>query len=898
MDADRYSRPPKAPTPKVDADGATRRHTDTAGSPHPIPTKAPTKASTNTPTSTHAQTVLLVDDDPITRLLTIAALTERGWRVVEADSGATALERFARELPPVVVVDALMPGMDGFELCARLRKLPGGLHVPVLMLTGLDDEASIARAYEAGATDFFIKSTNQWTLLSERLRYMLRAARLREELAQSQATLNRTQRIARLGNWSLERRTRRFRLSDECSQVLGLPANEGLYDYGSVWTRIDPERTQILARYRKARRDRTVFEMDLRIRRPNGESRIVRVEAEIDTNEAGRVRSLRGVLQDVSERRQSEEKIHQLANYDVLTGLPNRRCFQEQFNASLERARHAGQTVAVLYLDLDRFKQINDTLGHQVGDEILREIANRLSRTVRESDVVARASHDAAAAAGEAGLPPAIATPGRVLAGGGRARKAGWGAGSVARLGGDEFTLLLTELADAQIIDRVAARLLDVLRQPVQVGEDEVFVSGSIGAAIYPRDGTDADTLIRKADIAMYSVKEEGRNGWRVFSSTMASTATAERWRVESALHRALERNELVLEYQPKVNVATGEIVGAEALMRWHHEGQLVPPSAFIAVAEDSGLIVPLTEWAIHNVCDQLCIWQKQGLALVPISINISSRHVQRANLFKPVHAALERTSIPAGLIELELTETVLMHNLTTALPLLQSLKQLGVSLSIDDFGTGYSSLAYLKRLPIDTLKIDRSFVRDLDIAQGGDGAAIVAAIIAMSKSLKLRVVAEGVETRDQMQRLFEQGCQLMQGWLFAKSLSQDHFLQLLQARRRDPQWQVQFETRTGVRPSAPQTHSNGTHFGVLAHQGGTPSAVRGRPPTLNAPHAAEPAPTERSVVEPPMTPSANALELSQVQMPQMQVPGVEAEDSSAVERARRWAHRFLGRER
>jgi EAL domain-containing protein (putative c-di-GMP-specific phosphodiesterase class I) len=306
--------------------------------------------------------------------------------------------------------------------------------------------------------------------------------------------------------------------------------------------------------------------------------------------------------------------------------------------------------------------------------------------------------------------------------------------------------------------------------------------------ALFPQHGDDVETLLRKADIAMYAVKDAGRNGWQVFNDAM-NTATAERWRLETALHRALERNELVLHYQPRVDVLAGRVVGAEALMRWQRGDDLVAPAEFIALAEETGLIVPITEWAIAEVCRQIARWRDAGIAPVPVSVNISSRHVQRADLVAPVARALEASGLSAALLELELTETVLMHNLSAALPLLQALKQLGVSISIDDFGTGYSSLAYLKRLPIDTLKIDRSFVRELE--SSGDNAAIVAAIIAMARSLKLRVVAEGVKTRAQMQALLAEGCHLMQGWLFARALPADDMGALLRAGGRDPGWPV-----------------------------------------------------------------------------------------------------------
>jgi len=703
--------------------------------------------------------VLLVDDDPVARLLTASALAERSWRVIEAEGGAQALEFFVLHKPDVVVLDALMPDIDGFVACERLRRLPDGEHVPVLMLTGLDDELSIARAYEAGATDFFVKTNNQWTLLSERLRYMLRSARMRDALAESQAKLTKAQRIARLGSWEWDIDRHWVRVSEECFAISGLVRQEeGLADW-FVWTRLlDDDRLRVEAIVRDALARGGQVQFECRLVRPNGQVRMVHIEAEVDRNEAGRAISMHGVLQDITERKQAEDQIRQLANYDSLTALPNRRFFRDQFAASLERARQHGTQVAVLFIDIDRFKQINDTLGHQVGDQLLREVAKRLHLAVRETDTVARADDHAADSA---------------------ALYRGAASTSVARLGGDEFTILLSDLTSADVVNRVAQRLLETLRLPIACGGHEVFATASIGVAVFPNDGDDVETLVRKADIAMYSVKDNGRNGWQMFNDAM-NTATAERWRLETALHRALERQELVLHYQPKIDVASGRIVGAEALMRWKREDRLVPPAEFIAVAEETGLIVPITEWAINEVCRQIVAWRSVGVQDVPVSVNVSSRHLQRASLAVPIQSALAATGLAASLLELELTETVLMHNLDSALHLLRALKSIGVTISIDDFGTGYSSLSYLKRLPIDTLKIDRSFVRDLESSL--DNAAIVAAIIAMSRSLRLRVVAEGVESQGQMTRLFEQGCHLQQGWLFAKALTSDEFARLMRA--------------------------------------------------------------------------------------------------------------------
>jgi PAS domain S-box-containing protein len=718
--------------------------------------------------------VLLIDDDPVVRLLTVAALTERGWRVVEAGSGNEALALFARERPQVIVLDAIMPAPDGFETCERLRRLAGGEHIPVLMLTGLDDERSIARAYEVGATDFFVKTNGQWTLLSERLRYMLRAAHTREELLTSQAKLNKAQRIARLGSWEWDFQSQRIRVSEECRVVVGLSVADGEISERHAWSRVVPEdRPRIEKLFREGFDGASTLTFESGVLHPDGRARIVRVEAEFERDAGGRAVAMHGVIQDVTERRQAEDQIRRLANYDSLTGLPNRRYLREEFGATIERARAAEHVLALLFVDIDRFKHINDTLGHEIGDQVLREVAWRLHSTVRETDTVARVAHGAQ-------RHP------RLRAGENEAQPRG--DSRVARLGGDEFTVLLTHVNDQQDVDRILQRLVDAIRVPIDCFGHEVHVGASIGVALFPRDGEDVDSLLRKADLAMYAAKAKGGNGWRAFSESM-NIAVAARWHMEAGLHHALERDELILYYQPKIDTTTGQIVGAEALMRWMRDGDIVAPGEFIGTAEETGLIVPITEWAIDKVCWQISDWRRRGMPAVPIALNISGGHFQRGNLAAPVRAALAHNGVAAQLLEMELTETILMRGLDVALPLLEELKNLGISISIDDFGTGWSSLAYLKRLPIDTIKIDRSFVLELEVS--ADSAAIVAAIIAMANALKLRTIAEGVETPGQVQALRAEGCALMQGFLFSRPLAADAFARLVnEAQMRRAPWQ------------------------------------------------------------------------------------------------------------
>jgi len=591
---------------------------------------------------------------------------------------------------------------------------------------------------------------------------LLRAANLRAELVVSQAKLNDAQRIARLGSWDWDLRSGRIRVSDECRTILGLPAINGELADWQVWSRVvvdDRGRIERLYREHLDRGANLTFEAGAV--HADGRARVVRVEAEFERDEGGRASGMHGIVQDVTERRQAEEQIRRLANYDSLTGLPNRRYQREEFGATIERARTAKSLLALLFVDIDRFKQINDTLGHEVGDQVLREISWRLHATVREGDTVAREGSGAS-------RPGASRAPESTPLDRGESR--------VARLGVDEFTVLLARLGNVNDVERIVQRLLEAIATPIDCFGHELVVSASVGVALFPRDGEDVDSLLRKADLAMYAAKAKGGNGWRAYSESM-NVAVSDRWHLEAGLHRAVERRELVLHYQPKIDVATGRMVGAEALMRWVRDGEIIPPGEFIRIAEETGLIVPITEWAIDHACWQISAWRGQGLAPLPIALNISSRHFQRGNLAAPVRAALARWELGAQLLEIELTETVLMQDLEVARPLLQELKHLGLSIAIDDFGTGYSSLAYLRRLPIDTIKIERSFVQELEFS--ADSAAIVAAIIALANALKLRIVAEGVETPGQMDALFAQGCTLMQGFLFSRPLTAEAFLQL-----------------------------------------------------------------------------------------------------------------------
>ena len=705
--------------------------------------------------------VLLVDDDEVTLMLTAEALRERGFEITEANSGERALAMLADWSPDIIVLDAMMPGLDGFETCHALRAAPGFENMPVLMLTGLDDEASITRAYQVGATDFFVKST-QWSLLSGRLRYLLRSSRTRQELERSKSKLARAQDLARMGSFDWRQGDAHsalpasggLQLAPEALRVFGFSPQDKLSLRRLVRMVPMPERRGLTRVLAEVQAQSTVLAIDVPINLPDGRPRIVHIEAEPEFSEHGHNIGYTGIVQDVTDRRVAEDRIRHLANFDALTGLPNRRQLIWRTERALDHARRLGHLAALLLIDLDRFKVINDTLGHAAGDELLVEVARRLRSCVRHSEQVMDAALESAGVRNHRTLE------------------------AVGRLGGDEFVALLPEVADESDAERVSLRILEAMREPIFVGGQECFVTASVGIAMFPRDGASVVDLMRNSDVAMYSVKGAGRNDRAIYSPMLAGRGR-EKLELESALHKAIERNELVLHYQPKIDVRSARMVGAEALMRWQRGTSLVPPGDFIPLAEETGLIVPLSEWALKEAARQAKIWQVNFGFADSIAVNLPARLFERSDLVEHIHQCVSTYGVPHRAIQLEITESGLMKDLQNVIPSLHRLTEIGVEISIDDFGTGYSSLAYLTTLPISELKIDRSFVRDLGITP--QSSAVVTAIIALARSLGLRVIAEGVENLRQMEVLHRLGCGVMQGFLFSRPVPPDELERWLQ---------------------------------------------------------------------------------------------------------------------
>jgi diguanylate cyclase (GGDEF)-like protein/PAS domain S-box-containing protein len=472
--------------------------------------------------------------------------------------------------------------------------------------------------------------------------------------------------------------------------------------------------------------------------RKDGSGFPVMLMSDVVADAEGNAMGLITTCEDITPRKDFEKKIVNLAHYDILTSLPNRYLFHDRLTKAAEFSCRYGRTMAVLFIDLDHFKKINDNFGHSTGDQLLQRVAERLAKCVRASDSVARLSTD---------------TAGSI----------------VARFGGDEFTILLPEIAGREDLVKIARRILHSLSLPVSLGERELFVQASIGIALCPADGADVETLLKKADMAMFCAKESGRNSFHFYSDSMRD-AKSKRYEIESDLRKALERNEFQLFYQPQIDIRTRKITGFEALLRWVQPGSVVvPPAAFIDIAEETGLIVPIGDWVIRNACEQVRTWLAAGFNSVAATVNISGIQLQQEGFVRTVSHILGEAGFDPRHLQLELTETAAMQRIAETLAKLVDLRTMGLGLSLDDFGTGYSSLNYLKRFPLTTLKIDQSFVRDL--IHDDRTAAITKAIIMLGHGLNLTVIAEGVETVSQASFLCKHGCDGIQGFLICEPL-------------------------------------------------------------------------------------------------------------------------------
>lgn len=688
--------------------------------------------------------VLIVDDDPVLRLMAGEVLVDAGYRIVEADSAEAGLRQFHQQGIDLILLDVMLPGISGFEACRRLRTDPRGARIPIIVMTGREDRQAIVDAFDSGATDFITKPL-VWGLLPYRVRYALRGSHLLAEATRSHELLARSQRLANMGSWEWTRASGALECSDELRRIHGDSAAAAPGTLHSLLTVVhEDDRERVQAALMQARDRAQAHAIEFRIRRGDGVVRRLFEQTDIECDERGEVVAIRGIRLDITEQAEADHRIRLLANTDALTGLPNRGLFRQLAAAHL--ARNAGGKCALLFVCLTDFPRINEQLGPAVADQVLLTVSGRLRQCM-------------------GGEPGGSLDASRNL---------------VARFGGGEFLLLLTDVSDALVALRAAEWLVRALRQPVPAGPYPLDVAACIGIAVAPQDGGDLDSLLNNAGTAAHAAKETMDSPVRLYNEAM-SADLRQRLALQSELRRALDEGELRLHYQAKVNLRSSRTCGAEALLRWEHPRLgLLGPEAFIAIAEQSGLIVAITEWVVGEVARQQAQWRDAGLALVPVSVNLAAASLQGDAIVDCVEDALREHRLASRWLDLEVTESSLMHDMDRSCDVLRRLKALGIRLSIDDFGVGYSSLSYLQRFPVDVLKIDRSFINDL--STGSSDARLAAAIIAMGISLGLELVAEGIETPEQADFLASRGCHVAQGFLFARPIDAEAFGRLLAA--------------------------------------------------------------------------------------------------------------------
>ena len=675
--------------------------------------------------------ILVVDDDPTARLLMRAALRKAGYDVHLAVSGEDALHQFETDRFDLVMLDVEMPGMNGHDVCARLREHVGDL-LPIVMVTGMDDLQSVERAYDSGATDFLAKPIH-WALIGHRVKYLLRGHQALLELGAAQArTAAILEAIPDL-LFEMDIDGRYLDYHSPRAQMLAVPAAELI---GRTVTDVLPPEaarvcfaalnTALAQGYSSGEQFQLVLEQGVRW-----------FELSVSRKPSGQPERPHFIVlsRDITERKVAEERITRLAYFDGLTGLPNRQSFLERVDREIHRAGLGQRKLAVMFMDLDGFKNVNDTMGHSAGDLILKWAADRLAQGLRPSDVL---SHATEATAGV----------------------------ELSRLGGDEFTALIRDIARPEDAIVVAHRVGQLMRRPFVVDGREVTLTTSIGIAIFPDDGLDAATLLKHADTAMYHAKNTGRDNARLYTASLTAQAM-ERMELDTSLRLAMERNEFHLVYQPQIDIATGCASSVEALIRWSHPVRgLVPPFEFIPLAEQNGLIERIGQWVLHTACTDAAAWNREGRA-VTVAVNLSPVQFRDPGLLQMVIDTLADTGLAPARLELEVTEGALMENTATTIATLHALRAHGVGIALDDFGTGYSSLSYLTRMPINRLKVDRCFVNGL--FEGGEHSAIVRAVLAMAETMGMSVTAEGVETLAQARALKGMDCDSLQGFYFSR---------------------------------------------------------------------------------------------------------------------------------
>ena len=701
--------------------------------------------------SINEQKILIVDDDPVVLKSLKDLLTVRGYLTHTAIGGQEAIVQLEQTEFDLVLLDLHMPYVNGHDVMAHIRS--HRINTSVIVVSGETSFEAAKNACTQGAYDFLRKpyATDELILT---INNALKEKRLQKQNRQMQKQMMESERLHRyIVNTSpdiiyiLDQDGHFTFVNERIESLLGFSKEEIIgKHYSFLVHKDDLEQARYVFNERRiGNRASKNVELRLKCKLDSGEhhfnTRTLPIELSSmgmysDNEDNKSYLGTYGIARDITERKKAEETINFQAYHDLLTKLPNRALLRDRLSLAITQAKRDNEQLAVMFLDLDRFKNINDSLGHMIGDELLQQVSSRLKDCIREGD-------------------------------------------TLARFGGDEFTLLLPRISqgrkDAAML---AQKITDTLKKPFRIDGHELYVSASIGIALYPQDGTRIDSLIKHADIAMYHVKGQGKNGYQFYSNEM-NAPYFEKLSLETGIHKALDNEEFSLVYQPQINLRTGDIIGVEALLRWDHpELGAIPPCEFIPFAEESGMIVDIGHWVIENAAAEMEKWRDSGLPPVRMAINMCARQLMEPDIVKFIIATLRRHKLPGSSFEIEITENAIMDDMDSIIRKLTELSQFGITIAIDDFGTGYSSLSYLHKLPIQTLKIDRTFLKESRINKGDN--TIINTIVAMAKGLNLNVVAEGVETHAQLDYLREIDCCEAQGFLFGKPLPSDIIAQLL----------------------------------------------------------------------------------------------------------------------
>ncbi|HEC18522.1 MAG TPA: EAL domain-containing protein [Gammaproteobacteria bacterium] len=681
------------------------------------------------------RTLLLVDDEPNNLKALRRLLHNDGYRILTAGSGREGLALLEDHNVNVIISDQRMPHMTGVEFLSKVKDLyPQTVRI---VLSAYSDFSVFTDAINHGSIYKYF--TKPWD--DKLMRINIQEAFQHSELSWKNNQLTRVFESTLEGIMITNTKSIILAINPAFTRITGYTADEAIGRTPKI-LHSGRQNKVFYADMWQTLLNTGHWQGELWNRRKNGEvyPEWLAITAIHDDN--GKVNEYAALFSDITEQKRNEEQLAHQACHDILTDLPNRLLFDDRLSMALAHAQRNNSMLAVIFLDLDRFKNINDSLGHSVGDRVLQSVAGRLTRNIRQED-------------------------------------------TAARMGGGEFTILLPHIPHADNAAELAEKILGAIEQPLYLDDHELFVTASIGISVYPGDAGQAESLMKNADTAMYRAKERGGNNYQFYTPAM-NTRALERLTLENSLRHALKRNQFLLYYQPQIHLGTGQIVGVEALLRWRtEEGELISPAEFIPLLEETGLIIPVGAWVLQQACMQNSAWQAAGLPPLRIAVNLSARQFGQQDLVSHVLNCLEKSGLEAGYLELEITESIMMDAVDGKLEVLKALRHAGLQLAVDDFGTGYSSLSYLKRLPVDTIKIDQCFIRNA--AHDPEDAAIVKAIITLAHDLKRRVIAEGVETREQLSLLHTLGCDEIQGYLFSRPLAAEALPAWLEQQRLDP---------------------------------------------------------------------------------------------------------------